>query len=151
MACILEMVTTHCADVDRCSMEFGSPSFSLLLTQPYSSSSPLWGWKALLLAVTSSHAWLWQWLCYRQHQAYWFVALWSLLYSLAVFLFVYLIAIIKRYSEQLLMDTRVVALPALEISAMPRVGWFYGHAPVNGYQGVRRLSSPRPLETGKLA
>lgn len=58
----------------------------------------------------------------RQHQAYWFVALRSLLYSLVVFLFVYLIAIIKRYNEQLLMDTRVVALPSLEISVMPRVG-----------------------------
>lgn len=32
MACIFEMITTHCAEVDRCSMAFGSPSFSLLLT-----------------------------------------------------------------------------------------------------------------------
>lgn len=45
-----------------------------------------------------------------------------LIHPLCFCLFVYLIAIIKRYSEQLLMDTRVVALPALEISVMPRVG-----------------------------
>lgn len=38
MACIFEMITTHCAEADSCSMASGSPSFSLLLTQPCSAA-----------------------------------------------------------------------------------------------------------------
>lgn len=75
-------------------------------------------------------------------------ALLNLFYSLTLFLFFFLIAIIKRYNKQLLMDIWVVALPAQEISVIHRAGWF---TPVNRYQGVRILSSPRPLEAVKLA
>lgn len=70
------------------------------------------------------------------------------IHSLCFCLGFFLIAIIKRYNKQLLMDIWVVALPAQEISVIHGAGWF---TPVNGYQGVRILSSPRPLEAVKLA
>lgn len=39
MACIFEIITTHCAELDRCSVVFGFPFFSLLLALHYSGSS----------------------------------------------------------------------------------------------------------------
>lgn len=58
IACIFEVITTCCAELDRCSVVFGFPFFSLLLSLHYSGSSFLSGWKAWLSAVTSSHTWL---------------------------------------------------------------------------------------------
>lgn len=58
IACIFEVITTCCAELDRCSVVFGFPFFSLLLALHYSGSSFLSGWKAWLSAVTSSHTWL---------------------------------------------------------------------------------------------
>lgn len=58
IACVFEVIAALCAELDRCSVVFRFPFFSLLLALGYRGSSFLSGWQAWLSAVTSSRSWL---------------------------------------------------------------------------------------------
>lgn len=148
MPCIFEVITTHCAEADSCSMASGSPSLSCSLSPaaqrislrleslaPRSDVLP-----RLAAVVAVLHAASGLVVCCSPEP-----------FLFTRFVFGFLMAILKRYNEQLFTEPWVVPEPAQDVLA-PRAGGFMATL-LSGYREsgcVRVFQLPVPLAGSTL-